>query len=111
MNREGFTDVHHLHGGILRYLAEVPQDKSRWNGECFVFDQRVALNQNLLPGVHSLCYACGMPLNEEDRKNLNYVRGVQCHHCLDSFNDHDRARFAERQKQFDQVLEESSDRR
>ncbi len=104
LNREGFEGVHHLHGGILRYLEEIPQKDSLWEGECFVFDDRVALNHNLVPGEHCLCYACGMPLNNEDRQNTSYVRGVQCHHCKDIFDDCDRARFAERQRQYDQKL-------
>lgn len=102
LKREGFNSVHHLHGGILRYFEDVPRNESCWEGECFVFDQRVALNHELMPGVHRLCHACGMPLNPEDRKHLNYIRGIQCHHCKDLFSDQDRARFAERQIQIDQ---------
>ncbi len=98
---KGFKGIHHLRGGILRYLQEVPEEESLWNGECFVFDQRVALNQHLLPGEHQLCYACGMPLDLESRNSLHYIRGVQCHYCEDLFSDLDRIRFAERQKQFD----------
>ena len=101
LKREGFDSVHHLHGGILRYFEEVPREKSRWEGECFVFDQRVALNHELKPGVHCLCHACGMPLNPNDLEHLSYIRGVQCHHCEGLFTDEDRIRFAERQKHFD----------
>ncbi len=101
LRKNGFKDVYHLHGGILRYLEEVPEQKSLWKGECFVFDQRVALNHNLLPGDHRLCHACGMPLDSEDRKLSSYIRGVQCHYCENIFTDVDRSRFSERQRQYD----------
>ena len=99
---EGFENVYHLHGGILKYLEDVPKDKSLWDGECFVFDQRVALTKDLVQGDYSMCYACGMPLSSKDREKINYVRGVSCYHCKDSYSEKDRARFAERQKQYDQ---------
>ncbi len=102
LTKQGFSGVHHLHGGILRYLEEVPQTESRWEGECFVFDQRVALNHELLPGVHSLCRACGMPLAPHDLEKATYIPGVQCHHCKDQFTDEDRLRFADRQKHMEQ---------
>ena len=98
LKAQGFSDVHHLHGGILRYLAEVPEEKTRWEGECFVFDHRVSVDHNLNPGTHKLCFACGMPLSTEDRKNQSYLPGIQCHHCEDVFSDDDRDRFKERQK-------------
>ncbi len=100
--KEGFKDVYHLHGGILRYLEETPKEDSLWEGECFVFDQRVALNQNLIPGVHILCHACGMPLSPTDVTDVSYIAGVQCNHCKDLYSDKDRVRFAERQRQFEQ---------
>ncbi|KGG12256.1 MULTISPECIES: rhodanese-related sulfurtransferase [Prochlorococcus] len=103
LNKRGFTEVHHLRGGILRYLEEVPQSDSRWKGECFVFDQRVSLNHHLNPGVYKLCYACGMPLSPTDCDNPIYMPGVQCLNCKDSFTDDDRARFAERQKHIDKL--------
>ncbi len=98
---EGFTEIYHLKGGILKYLEEVPKEKSLWNGECFVFDQRVALNNSLLQGEHTLCFACGMPLSISDRKSMNYIKGVQCNYCVELFDDQDRLRFSERQKQYD----------
>ncbi len=98
LNQEGFSDVYHLRGGILRYLAEVPKSNSRWEGECFVFDQRVALDHSLKPGAYRLCFACGMPLSVEERQMTSYIPGVQCHHCKDLFSDDDRERFRERQK-------------
>jgi len=100
--QEGFQGVHHLRGGVLKYLEEVPQQQSLWNGECFVFDQRVALNHNLLPGEHCMCHACGMPLSLKELQSSSYVRGVQCPHCEDRYTDQDKARFADRQRQFDE---------
>ena len=96
-------EVHHLRGGILKYLETVPEaDSGRWRGECFVFDQRVALNHRLEPGEHSLCYACGLPLSPEQRDHPSTIQGVQCVHCVDRFNDADRERFAMRQRQMEQ---------
>ncbi len=105
---EGFSEVHHLRGGVLRYLEDTPKEKSLWLGECFVFDQRVSLTHDLSPGEHSLCYACGMPLNSEDRQSLSYLRGIQCHYCEDIFTEEDRSRFADRQKHFDQLNKSAS---
>jgi len=99
--KEGFQNIHHLRGGILKYLEVVPKKESLWDGECFVFDRRVALNHNLLPGVHRLCHACGSPLTPEQQQDSSYVRGIQCSYCKDRYSDKDRARFAERQKQID----------
>ena len=103
LQQQGFGEVHHLRGGILKYLEQVPEAESRWQGECFVFDQRVALNHQLQPGEHSLCHACGLPVSAEQRKLPSYIKGVQCIHCMDRFSDADRARFAMRQQQFDQI--------
>ncbi|MGC6483065.1 MAG: rhodanese-related sulfurtransferase [Synechococcus sp.] len=103
LQQQGFGEVHHLRGGILKYLEEVPEADSRWSGECFVFDQRVALNHRLEQGIHRLCHACGLPLTPEQRHLESYIRGVQCLHCVDRFTDADRLRFAERQRQLDQA--------
>jgi len=97
--QQGFDNVHHLQGGILRYLEEMPEQGSSWQGECFVFDQRVSVNHQLEPGSYSLCHACGLPLSPADRELASYREGVSCLHCLERFNDADRARFAERQHQ------------
>ena len=102
LQSHGFGEVHHLRGGILKYLEEVPEQQTRWQGECFVFDQRVALNHQLEPGVHSLCHACGVPLSPSDRADPSYIKGVQCIHCVERFSDADRARFSMRQQQFAQ---------
>ena len=103
LQSNGFGEVLHLRGGILNYLGEIPEQESRWQGECFVFDQRVALNHQLEPGVHSLCHACGLPLSPSDRADPSYIKGVQCIHCIDRFSESDRARFLMRQQQFDQT--------
>ena len=97
--QQGFENVHHLQGGILRYLEEMPEEGSSWQGECFVFDQRVSVNHQLEPGSYSLCHACGLPLSPADRELPSYLEGVSCLHCLDRFSDADRERIAERQHQ------------
>ena len=102
LQQQGFGEVHHLRGGILKYLEQVPEAESRWQGECFVFDQRVALNHRLEPGEHSLCHACGLPVSAQQRELPSYIKGVQCVHCVDRFSDADRERFAMRQRQIDQ---------
>ena len=102
LQQEGFGEVHHLRGGILKYLEEVPESETRWRGECFVFDQRVALNHRLKPGEYRLCHACGLPVSAQQRHLPSYINGVQCLHCVDRFSDADRERFAMRQRQIDQ---------
>ena len=97
----GFAGVHHLEGGILRYLETVDPAESRWQGECFVFDQRVAVNHRLEPGEHSLCHGCRMPLSAADRLLPSYLEGVSCRHCVDRLAPEDRERFSERQRQVD----------
>jgi len=99
--QQGFEGVHHLQGGILKYLEEMPEQGSSWQGECFVFDQRVSLNHRLEPGSYALCHACGLPVSPDDQALPSYVRGVSCRHCLERFSDADRERFAERQRQME----------
>ncbi len=101
---EGFPDVYHLEGGILKYLEDVSPEKSLWNGECFVFDQRVSLGHDLLPGSYRMCHACGLPVSPEDLKKSTYIKGLQCEGCVDKYTDADRARFAERQRQIDEIM-------
>ncbi len=103
LQQQGFAGVHHLQGGILRYLEEIPEARSSWHGECFVFDQRVAVNHRLEPGEHRLCHACGLPLSSKDRKLETYEPGVSCRHCIARFSDGDRARFRERQHQMERA--------
>ena len=98
---EGVEDVYHLKGGILKYLEQVPQQKSTWAGECFVFDNRVSVSHGLEQGNYDQCYACRRPITEVDKERLNYVKGMQCHQCVDEYTEEDRARFGERQRQID----------
>jgi UPF0176 protein len=97
--REGFEQVHHLQGGILNYLRQIPAAESRWQGECFVFDQRVSLNHELQCGSHALCHACRMPLSKQDTELDSYRQGISCRYCLNLHSGADRQRFAERQRQ------------
>ena len=101
---EGFSDVHHLDGGILKYLEDISPEESLWDGECFVFDQRVSLDHDLLPGSHRMCHACGLPVSPEDVKKTTYIKGLQCEGCVNKFTDSDRDRFAERQRQIDELM-------
>ena len=97
--QQGFENVHHLQGGILRYLEEIPEEDSSWQGECYVFDQRVSVNHQLEPGSYSLCHACGLPVSPEQRLQPSYCEGISCPHCIERFTETDRQRFAERQRQ------------
>lgn len=99
LKKLGFPEVYQLHGGILKYLEEVPQDESRWRGECFVFDERVTVDHELHKGHYDQCHACRMPVTADDRKSPLYVPGVSCPHCHDKTSTEQRRRFAERQKQ------------
>ncbi len=95
----GFDEVYHLKGGILKYLEDVPEDESLWHGDCFVFDERVAVGHGLKPGDYTLCRACRHPLTREETRSDKYVEGISCPHCHDKRTEEDRARFAERQRQ------------
>lgn len=95
----GIDDVYHLKGGILKYLEDVPQEESLWEGECFVFDERVSVVHGLQEGEAELCRACRFPLTPEDRLSEYYVEGVSCHMCHDSRTGEDRARYLERHRQ------------
>lgn len=98
---EGVEDVRHLHGGILRYLETVPKDQSLWEGECFVFDDRVSVGHGLETGSHTLCRACRMPVSEAGRKSVLYVEGIACERCATERNDERRQAYAERQRQIE----------
>jgi UPF0176 protein len=95
----GFEDVFHLKGGILKYLEEVPPEQSLWQGECFVFDERVSVSHGLAEGEAELCRACRHPLTEGERSSPKFVAGISCPHCFDARTDEDRQRYAERQRQ------------
>jgi len=99
LRAEGVEHVFHLEGGILRYLETTPPDESLWRGECFVFDERVAVGHGLSPGTHSLCRGCRMPVSPEGRTSPRFVEGVCCDRCADTRTGADRARYRERAKQ------------
>lgn len=96
---QGFEDVFHLQGGILKYLEQVPKDETLWKGECFVFDNRVAVNHDLEKGSYEQCYACRYPITQEEMQSEHYQEGVSCPHCYKTVSDEQRASFAEREKQ------------
>lgn len=101
LKEQGFDEVYHLDGGILKYLEEMPEDNSLWQGECFVFDQRVAVKHGLEQGSYDQCYACRMPLSQVDMQSDKYMKGISCPHCHDQLSDEQKASFAERQKQIE----------
>jgi UPF0176 protein len=99
LKSEGIENVHHLQGGILKYLETVPPEQSLWHGECFVFDERVAVGHALTPGTHSLCRACRRPIGPADRASPLYEEGVSCPACHASRTDQQRAGYRERHRQ------------
>ncbi|WP_263259532.1 rhodanese-related sulfurtransferase [Pseudomonas oryzihabitans] len=101
MLQEGFHEVFHLKGGILKYLEEVPAAESRWEGECFVFDNRVTVTHDLAEGVYDQCHACRTPVSPEDMQSAHYSPGISCPHCWDSLSEKTRAGARERQKQIE----------
>ena len=98
---QGFEEVYHLKGGILNYFEQVPHTESTWEGECFVFDNRVTVNHKLEPGGFDQCHACRRPITDKDKRRSEFVVGVQCHQCVDEHSDAQRERFRMRQKQID----------
>ena len=100
----GFEEVYHLKGGILKYLEEVPEAESKWRGSCFVFDERVGVEHELKVSGHSLCRACRWPLSDDDRAHDDYIDGVQCAYCKDSFGEQKRISMRERQRQMELAL-------
>lgn len=101
MKEQGFEEVYHLEGGILKYLEEVPEEDSLWKGECFVFDERVTVNHQLEKGDYAQCNACRLPITEEEMLSEKYQKGVSCPHCFDKTTEKQRQRFAEREKQIE----------
>ncbi|WP_395377043.1 rhodanese-related sulfurtransferase [Marinicella sp. W31] len=99
LREQGFDDVYHLQGGILKYLEEVPEADSLWQGECFVFDNRVAVNHQLEKGSYDQCHACRHPITEEEKNSTQYVPGVSCPRCHDQLSESQKISFAEREKQ------------
>jgi UPF0176 protein len=96
---QGFQKVYHLKGGILKYLEEVPPEDSLWQGECFVFDQRVAVEHGLEVGKHEMCLSCGYPVSPEDKQHPHYEEGIACPHCFGSLTEDKRSRQMEKLRQ------------
>ena len=101
LKSRGFENVYHLKGGILKYLENIEEKESLWNGECFVFDQRVSVTHGLERGRYEMCHACRMPIDSKDLEHEHYQQGVSCHHCFDNLDDAKRQRFEERQLQME----------
>ena len=99
LKQQGFDDVYHLKGGILKYLEEVSEENTLWEGECFVFDNRVTVNHQLEQGSYDQCHACRMPITEKDKNREQYQRGVSCHYCFDKQSKEQVKRYAERERQ------------
>ncbi len=95
----GFKEVYQIEGGLLNYLETC--GTRHWQGDCFVFDQRVSVKHGLVPGDYDLCHACRMPISEEEKRSEHYTSGISCPHCIDKVDPEKRKRFADRQKQID----------
>ena len=101
MKNEGFKRVYHLKGGVLKYFESVSKDKSLWDGECFVFDDRVSVKHDLSIGNYDMCHGCRMPITENDKKTKKYIRGVTCPNCFDQTTEEQKSRYKSRQKQME----------
>jgi UPF0176 protein len=99
----GFDEIYHLEGGILNYLENVPAEQSKWQGDCYVFDHRVSVRHGLAEGDFEQCHACGRPVAPVDKDNEHYIEGVSCKACWNAYSDDQKARFAERQRQYEQL--------
>ncbi|WP_020400416.1 rhodanese-related sulfurtransferase [Kordiimonas gwangyangensis] len=99
MKEQGYEEVYHLEGGILKYLEEIPEDKSLWEGDCFVFDERVSVRHGLEEGDYHMCRACRRPVSEEEMAMPEFVEGVSCPYCHEETTEEQKERFAERQRQ------------
>ena len=99
LKKLGFENVYHLKGGILKYLEDMPEEKSLWQGDCFVFDQRVAVGHGLKIADYVLCPSCRHPVSADDRTSAKYIEGVACPHCFDTLTEERKARSAERHRQ------------
>ena len=98
---KGFQDVYHLKGGVLKYLEDVPEQESRWEGECFVFDGRVTVGHGLREGDTVMCHSCGWPLTTQERTHPHFEEGVSCPHCFEKTTPAQKAAFRERQRMYD----------
>jgi UPF0176 protein len=100
----GFDEVYHLEGGILNYLEKVPEGRSKWQGDCYVFDHRVSVRHGLEEGDFDQCHACGRPVAPDDKDSEHYVEGVSCKACWNAYSKEQKARFAERQRHYEKAL-------
>jgi UPF0176 protein len=107
LKQHGFEDVFHLKGGILKYLEEQPETDTKWQGECFVFDNRVTVNHKLEKGIYDQCHACRRPILEKDKGSEFYQKGVSCHHCYDKHSKQQIKRYAERERQMQLAAQRS----
>jgi len=101
MKKEGFKNVYHLKGGILKYFELIPEENSKWEGECFVFDDRVSIKHDLSEGTYDMCHGCRMPITNTDKNSKKYIRGVACPKCFDKTSEEQKSRYMSRQKQVD----------
>ena len=101
MKAQGFDNVFHLKGGILKYFEDIPETDTRWQGECFVFDDRVSVKHDLSEGSYDMCHGCRMPITEDDKLSAKYIRGVACPDCFDKTTEEQKSRYMSRQKQVD----------
>ena len=101
LRHQGIEQVYHLKGGILKYLETVPKEDSLWHGECFVFDEGVSVDHDLIPDLYELCRAFRHPISEEDKASPHFEVRIDCPRCFDQTNEEQRRRFAERQKQME----------
>ena len=101
MLAHGFKHVYHLKGGILQYLEDVPEGESLWEGECFVFDQRVGVGHGVEKGGYHMCFGCRMPLSDEELKSHHYEEGVTCDYCYDKVSEKKKKSLRQRQKQIE----------
>lgn len=105
LKQQGFEEVYHLRGGILKYLEDVPKEETLWQGECFVFDNRVTVDHTLEKGKYDQCHACRMPINKQDKKSEHYQKGVSCPYCYDKNSADQVKRFAERERQMELAIQ------
>lgn len=101
MLSDGFKNVNHLKGGVLKYFENVPLKESLWTGECFVFDDRVSVKHDLSQGTYNMCHGCRMPITDEDKKSKKYIKGVACPKCFDKTTEEQKNRYMSRKKQVD----------
>ncbi len=101
--QKGFREVYHLKGGVLKYLEDIPEATSRWQGECFVFDDRVSVTHGLQRGSHVSCHACGQPLSEAEQASSDYVVELSCPYCISLHGDEKRRRLAQRKQQIERA--------